>query len=82
MLNEDAIFLGHQVFLAIYKKGDSIEAACKKAGVEVKDLLAVMNGQVDDVSFNFVKKFAKYLNLSVKDFFNFPPYNQKATKGK
>ncbi|WP_282801101.1 hypothetical protein [Secundilactobacillus kimchicus] len=36
MLNEDAIFLGHQEFLAIYKKGNSIEAACKKAGVEVK----------------------------------------------
>ena len=81
-MNEDAIFLGHQIFLAIYKKGDSLEDACKKADVEPKDLLAVMNGQVEDVPLTFIKKFAKYLGMSLKDFFNFPPYNQTATNKK
>lgn len=76
-LNEDSLLIGHRMLSEISDRNLTVSEVGEKSGIGEQTILNIMNGNEADLSLNLIKQFCYTLNISVKEFFDFEPYNQK-----
>ncbi|WP_288530724.1 helix-turn-helix domain-containing protein [uncultured Secundilactobacillus sp.] len=76
-MNEDSLLIGHRMLSEISNRNLTVSEVGAKSGIGEQTILNIMNGNEPDVSLSLIKQFCFTLNMSVKSFFDFEPYNQK-----